>query len=94
MGSLFVSNIEKFQEELSLVINNNKIPEITLTSLGYGKYTHFNLEVSEGLQKLHTAVFDLVTKYSAGEVVKENFFEMHEASSLIDWVHMKNTIHT
>ena len=86
MGSLLVSDIELFKNDLELVLEDFKMPEITLTSLDSGKYNHFNLEVSENLQKLHNTVFDLITKHSAGKVAMENFFEMSEPSTLIDWV--------
>lgn len=86
MGSLLLSDIEVFQKELGVLLKNFKIPEVSLTGLGSGKYNHFTLEVNENLQKLHNTVFDLITKYSAGIVVKENFFEMYEPGSLIDWV--------
>ncbi|MBP9711556.1 MAG: hypothetical protein KBD55_00800 [Candidatus Pacebacteria bacterium] len=86
MGSLLVESIDSFKSELGSLLEKSNMPEVTLTSLGSGKYCHFNLYVSEELQTLHNAVFDLITKHSAGVVTKENFFELSESSSIIDWV--------
>ncbi|MFT5281126.1 MAG: hypothetical protein ACI9AR_000583 [Flavobacteriaceae bacterium] len=86
MGSLLVSDLNAFREDLMLVLNDFKMPEIILTSLTPGKYDHFTLEVSENLQNIHNVIFEVITKYSAGLVTTKNFFEMSEPGSLIDWV--------
>lgn len=86
MGSLFVSDMNIFKEDLLSTLSDFKMPEITLTSLASGKYDHLTIEVSEDLQNLHNIIFDVITKHSAGPVTTENFFEMSEPSSLIDWV--------
>jgi len=86
MGSILVKNIDNFKKELGLIIEKFEAPEIQITSLGSGKYNYFSLEVSEELKSIHTDVFDLIQKYSAGIVAKENFYEMKEHGSIIDWV--------
>ncbi|MEK7202299.1 MAG: hypothetical protein AAB669_02120 [Patescibacteria group bacterium] len=86
MGSLLLENVNDFKKELGSLLESFEMPEITLTSLGSSKYSHFSLEVSEYLQNLHNTVFDLITKHNAGTVTSENFFEMSESSSLVDWV--------
>ena len=86
MGSIFAKDIEDFKKELQQIIQKYESPEIKITGLGSGKYNHFSIEVSESLQNIHNAIFDLITKYSAGIVATENFFEMSKPGSLIDWV--------
>jgi len=86
MGSLSLSDIESFEKELELILEGCEMPEIILTSFSSDVLDHFTLEVNEQLQKLHNVVFDLITKYSAGAVTIENFFEMTSTSFLIDWV--------
>lgn len=86
MGSILVENVEPFKKELAVIVENAQTPVIKLSGMGAGKYTHFAVEVDTVLQNLHNSIFDLITKYSAGTVDTENFFEMPAPSSLIDWV--------
>mgnify|MGYP001584093207 CR=1 FL=1 len=86
MGSILIKDIDNFKNELNIIIEKFESPEIKIISLGAGKYNHFNIEVSEKLKEIHTKVFDLISKYSAGIVSKENFYEMKEHGSLVDWV--------
>jgi hypothetical protein len=86
MGSILMDDVENFKKELGQLLQEFEMPEITLTSLGIGKYTHFNLDITGLLKNLHNAIFDLISKYNAGDVTTENFFEMDKSSSLIDWV--------
>ena len=86
MGSILVKNIDNFKKELGLIIEKFKAPEIQITALGAGKYDHFSLEVSESLKNIHIDVFNLISKYNAGTVTKDNFYEMKEHGSLVDWV--------
>ena len=86
MGSLFVSNISAFKQDLLSTLSDFKMPEVVLTSLASGKYDHFTVGASENLQSLHNIIFDVITKHGAGPVTTENFFELSEPSSIIDWV--------
>jgi hypothetical protein len=86
MGSILIKDIDSFKNELKIIIEKIKTPEVKITSLGAGKYNHFSLEVSEELKNIHTNVFDLIQKYNAGIVAKENFYKMKEHGSLVDWV--------
>lgn len=86
MGSLLISDIEKFNHELEVIVADTTIGDIALISIGVGKYSHFNIEMTDSLRKLHTNVIDLISKYSAGDVDVEHFYEMTERGSLIDWV--------
>ena len=86
MGSILVKDIDNFKKELGLIIEKFEAPEIQITALGAGKYEHFSLEVSESLKNIHTDVFNLISKYNAGTVTKDNFYEMKEHGSLVDWV--------
>lgn len=86
MGSLFVRDINALADELESLLKKIKIPEITIISLGSKKYAEFEVEPSADLKKLHNAVFDLITKYDAGAVIPENFFETPGSDSLIKWV--------
>jgi 2'-5' RNA ligase len=86
MGSPLVNDIGSFKKELNIMLKKFKVPEIQITGLGSGKYDYFSFEVTESLQGLHNNVFDLISKHSAGPVTTENFYEMTEPGSLINWV--------
>ncbi len=86
MGSILIKDIDNFKNELKIIVGKFESPEVKITSLGAGKYNHFSLEVSDELKNIHTYVFDLIQKYNAGIVAKENFYEMKEHGSLVDWV--------
>lgn len=86
MGSILLEKIDDFKNELALIIKSIEFPEIKITDFEPQKYNCFNLEVSKELRVIHNSIVDLLLKYNAGTVSKENFFEMDEVSSLIDWV--------
>lgn len=86
MGSIYIKDVEDFKNELKTIIESYSSPEIKIVSLNFGKYVYFDIEISKELKNIHTKVFDLINKYNAGDVAKENFYDMKENSSLIDWV--------
>lgn len=86
MGSVLVDDLPNFESEIKTICNELKDFTVRLNSLKTGKYLYFEVEVSEQLKNLHKKVFDVISKNTAGEVAFENFFEMFEYSTVVDWV--------
>ncbi len=91
MGSLNVEDLRIFIQELESLKSEAKMLETSILGLKTGKYLYFEIDVNAQLRKLHTKVFDLIHEYSAGSVSLENFYEMPEYSTIVDWVN--NFVH-